>query len=83
MSYALSVAPNAQTAILTLDIEAQESILDLLDQLALEGPELDSGEHRHFVSVSTPVAQTHALLWLEASHITRRLHLSAVWAVVV
>jgi hypothetical protein len=83
MSYALDVAPDAQAAFRTLDLEVQEAVLDVLDNLAREGPKLKPVKQGHLVLVSTPGGRTYVWLRLAVVHRRRTLTLATLHAVIL
>jgi hypothetical protein len=82
MSYALDVEPDARAAFGVLEVDAQEAILDLLDQLTADGPALTPDYQRHLVVAQTPTGVTYAFLNLTISHAHRTVHLAAIEALV-
>lgn len=82
MTYALDVAFDARAACLTLDVEVQEAVFDLLDELARDGRSLKPSRQSHVVDVVTPTGRTFAVLKLRVVHRRQMLLLESVRAVV-
>lgn len=78
MSYAAGVAPDAVPEFQTLDIAIQELVLDLLEQLASEGPSLQPLKQRHLVVVSSGGWRVDAYLAIGVDHERRAVTLIAV-----
>jgi hypothetical protein len=75
MSYADAVAPDARTDFRNLEIETQEAVLDLMDEIAKEGPTLAAGVQDHELWVVVGGNRTRVFLRLEVDHTLRRIQL--------
>ncbi len=78
MSYAAVVGPEAMSPFLALDVQAQEAVLDLLDQLADEGRSLTPIQQFHQVVVTEASWRTDAYLLIDVNHARRAVTLLTV-----